>query len=67
MAEHAEQEVSRLVHLRAEMPNGLGHRLIDRLVEANDILQGAERPVGMRPSTWRGHWRAAPGTRKLAA
>src|SRR5512144_455641 len=35
MAEHSEQQVSSLVHLRAEMADGLGERLIDGLVEPN--------------------------------
>jgi len=39
VAEHPKQEVPRLIHLRAEMPDGLGQRLIDGLVEANDVLQ----------------------------
>ena len=48
VADHAKQEVSTLLDLCAEMPDRLGYRLIDRLIEANDILKtlraGLARP-----------------------
>lgn len=39
MAEHAEQEVARSIHLRAEESHGLGQRLVDGLVESNEVLE----------------------------
>ena len=39
MAQHPEQQVARLVHLGGKEADGFGDRLVDGLVEADDVVQ----------------------------
>ena len=66
VTKHPEQQVARPLHLFAKKSDRFGERLVDGLVEANDILQINVIGLTRIRSTGEGRWRAGRGIRRPA-